>query len=254
MQTEVLRVLRAEARSWWRHRALRRIGDLDAAHPSQAVQLEVYAALTSDDGYEQAYTVRQALKTRGVQASDDIGAFVREEFETRGGPIAADLLEEHSVLEDIAMVEAIIVEKLTAAAEEARVQMGFAWAEALVRYDYGAMADYGRVYPGPIEPDAAGQKRVDAITEELEKLQIEMEDESLETDAYNALYDRVDALEEEARDLQEAYSAEDLTQGGVIATWSNGKITQHVGLVRSEDIEILSTMDGEARQVNLVTV
>ena len=76
---------------------------------------------------------------------------------------------------------------------------------------------------------------MDAITEELEKLQLEMEDETLETDAYNALYDRVDALEEEARDLQEAYSAEDLAQGGVIASWSNGKITLHVGLVRPED-------------------
>ena len=31
MQTEILRVLRAEARSWWRHRALRRTGDLDEA-------------------------------------------------------------------------------------------------------------------------------------------------------------------------------------------------------------------------------
>ena len=31
MQTEVLRVLRAEARSWWRHRELRRTGDLDEA-------------------------------------------------------------------------------------------------------------------------------------------------------------------------------------------------------------------------------
>jgi len=206
-----------------------------ADHPSQAVQLEVYEALTSDDSYVQAYTVRQTLKTRGVQVSDDIGAFVREEYEARGGPIAADLLEEHSVLEDIALVEVIMVEKLAAAAEEARAQMGFAWAEALVRYDYGAMAEYSRVYPGPIEPDAAGQKRVDAITEELEKLQLEMEDETLETDAYNALYDRVDALEEEARDLQEAYSTEDLAQGGVIASWSNGKITLHVGLVRPGD-------------------
>jgi len=206
-----------------------------ADHPSQEVQKEVYEALTSDDSYVQAYTVRQALKTRGVQVSDDIGAFVREDYEARGGPIAADLLEEHSVLEDIALVETIMVEKLTAAAEEARVEMGFAWAEALVRYDYATMAEYGRVYPGLIEPDAAGQKRVDAITEELEKLQLEMEDENLETDAYNALYDRVDALEEEARDLQEAYSAEDLEQGGVIASWSNGKITLHVGLVRPED-------------------
>jgi ParB family chromosome partitioning protein len=206
-----------------------------ADHPSQDVQREVFEALTSDDSYVQAYTVRQALKTRGVQVSDDIGAFVREDYEARGGPIAADLLEEHSVLEDIALVEEIMVEKLTAAAEDARAQMGFAWAEALVRYDYATMAEYGRVYPGPIEPDVAGQKRVDAITEELEKLQLEMEDESLETDAYNALYDRVDALEEEARDLQEAYSAEDLAQAGVIASWSNGKITLHVGLVRPED-------------------
>jgi hypothetical protein len=31
MQTEVLRVLRAEARSWWRHRKIRISGDLDAA-------------------------------------------------------------------------------------------------------------------------------------------------------------------------------------------------------------------------------
>jgi len=183
-----------------------------ADHPSQDVQREVFEALTNDgDNYVQAYTVRQALKTRGVQVSDDIGAFVREEYEARGGPIAADLLEEHSVLEDIALVETIMVEKLTAAAEEAREQAGFAWADAMVRYDYGSMAEYGRVYPGPIEPDAAGQKRVDAITEELEKLQLKMEDENLETDAYNALYDRVDALEEEARDLQEAYSAEDRT-------------------------------------------
>ena len=31
MQTEVLRVLRTEAQSWWRHRALRRAGNLDEA-------------------------------------------------------------------------------------------------------------------------------------------------------------------------------------------------------------------------------
>lgn len=32
MQTEVLRVLRAESRSWWRHRELRKTGGLDEAH------------------------------------------------------------------------------------------------------------------------------------------------------------------------------------------------------------------------------
>jgi ParB family chromosome partitioning protein len=45
----------------------------------------------------------------------------------------------------------------------------------------------------------------------------------------------VDALEEEARDLQEAYSAEDLARAGVIASWSGGQVTVHVGLVRPDD-------------------
>ncbi|OWY12031.1 MULTISPECIES: ParB/RepB/Spo0J family partition protein [Thioclava] len=206
-----------------------------AEHPSQEVQREVFEALTKEDSYLQAYTVRQALKSRGVQVSDDIGTFVREEYEARGGAIAADLLEEHSVLEDAALVETILLEKLAAAAEEARIKLGFAWADSVVRYDYATMADYGRVYPSPIEPDEASQKRIDEITAELEKLQLEMEDEGLEDDAYNALYERVDALEDEARDLQEAYSAEDLARSGVIALWQGGKIMLHIGLVRPED-------------------
>ena len=206
-----------------------------ADHPSQEVQREVFEALTKEDNYLQAYTVRNALKSRGVQVSDDIGAFVRKDYEARGGAIAADLLDEHSVLEDSALVETILLEKLAAAAEEARAEMGFAWADAVIQYDYAAMADYGRVYPGPIEPDEKGSRRVDEITAELEKLEREMENEELEDEAYNELYERVDELEAEARDLQEAYSAEDLARSGVIASWSNGQVTLHVGLVRPED-------------------
>ncbi len=206
-----------------------------AEHPSQEVQREVYEALTKEDSYLQAYTVRQALKSRGVQVSDDIGAFVRADYEARGGPIAADLLDEHSVLEDAALVEAILLEKLGAAAEEARAKLGFAWADAMQHYDYATMAAYGRVYPGPIEPDEAAQKRIDEITAELEQLQLEMEYEGLEDDAYNTLYDRVDALEEEVRDLQEAYRAEDLARAGVVASWQGGQVTLHLGLVRPED-------------------
>ncbi len=206
-----------------------------ADHPSQEVQREVFEALTKEDSYLQAYTVRNALKSRGVQVSDDIGAFVRKDYEARGGAIAADLLDEHSVLEDSALVETILLEKLAAAAEEVRAEIGFAWADAVIQYDYAAMADYGRVYPGPVEPDEKGQKRLDEITAELEKLEREMENEDLEDEAYNELYEHVDELEAEARDLQEAYSAEDLERSGVIATWAQGKISLHVGMVRPED-------------------
>lgn len=206
-----------------------------ADHPSQAVQKEVYEALAREDGHVQAYVVRQALKSRGVQAGDDIGAFVREEYAARGGAIAADLLDEHSVLEDMALVEAILLEKLHAAAEEVRTEAGFAWADAMIRYDHAAMAGFGRVYPGPVEPDEAGAMRLDEIAAELEALEREMENDDLDDDASSALYERVDALEAEARALQEAYCAEDLARAGVIACWSNGKVVLHPGLVRPED-------------------
>ena len=206
-----------------------------ADHPSQEVQREVFEALTKEDNYVQAYTVRNALKSRGVQVSDDIGAFVRKDYEARGGAIAADLLDEHSVLEDSGLVETILLEKLAAAAEEARAEIGFAWADAVIQFDYAAMADYGRVYPGPVEPDEKGSRRLDEITAELEKLEQEMENEELEDEAYNELYERVDELEAEARDLQEAYDAEDLARSGVIAAWAQGKISLHVGMVRPED-------------------
>lgn len=48
MQTEVLRVLRAEAQSWWRHRELRRTGGLD-----EACRLE-RQAIRRDVGYLRA--------------------------------------------------------------------------------------------------------------------------------------------------------------------------------------------------------
>jgi hypothetical protein len=40
MQTEVLRVLRAEARSWWRHRELRRTGDHDEARRLERITIQ----------------------------------------------------------------------------------------------------------------------------------------------------------------------------------------------------------------------
>ena len=39
MQTEVLRVLRAEARSWWRHRELRRSGELEEARRLERITI-----------------------------------------------------------------------------------------------------------------------------------------------------------------------------------------------------------------------
>lgn len=56
MQTEVLRVLRAEARSWWRHRELRRSGELEEARRLERVTIRrdigyLRAALNNPNAY-----------------------------------------------------------------------------------------------------------------------------------------------------------------------------------------------------------
>ena len=58
MQTKVLRVLRAEARSWWRHRELRKTGDLDAARRLER------QTISRDIGY-----LRAALKNPNAYVS-----------------------------------------------------------------------------------------------------------------------------------------------------------------------------------------
>lgn len=58
MQTEVLRVLRAEARSWWRHRELRRTGD-----HNEARRLD-HKTIRRDIGY-----LRAALNNPNAYAS-----------------------------------------------------------------------------------------------------------------------------------------------------------------------------------------
>lgn len=56
MQTEVLRVLRAEARSWWRHRELRGTGDLDEARQLERLTIRrdvgyLRAAINNPNSY-----------------------------------------------------------------------------------------------------------------------------------------------------------------------------------------------------------
>ena len=56
MQTEVLRVLRAEARSWWRHRELRKSGKLEEARRLERITIRrdteyLRAALNNPNAY-----------------------------------------------------------------------------------------------------------------------------------------------------------------------------------------------------------
>lgn len=182
----------------------------------------------------QAYVVRKALNERGIQVSDALGALVVDGYKAKNGAIAADLLEEHSVLEDLALVETVKLERLQEAAEAKREAMGFAWADTLARTDHNALAEYDTVYPEPIEPDEAATAQLEEIEKEMDALYVKMDDEDISYEDHDVLSTQERTLELEARGLQEAFTEDDLARAGVVASWNGQCIQFHVGLVKPE--------------------
>jgi len=101
-------------------------------HPGQDAQLEVFTALSKDDAHINAWQVTRALNERGVQVSDDLGKFIVEDYKEAEGPIAADLLEDNSVLEDKELVSSLLETKLRKIAEAECEAGGFAWADVMI--------------------------------------------------------------------------------------------------------------------------
>ncbi len=205
-----------------------------AGHPDRAVQAEVFAALSGEGGRVEAWTVKRALGDRGVRQGDALGAFVLEDYRKAGGGIAPDLIEEDSVLGDPGLVQSVLSRKLDDLAEEERARLGMGWAEHRIDPDREALSAYGRIWPQPVDLDAATQERVEALTARLDDL----------SDAHEAAEDRAeqDRLGEEHETAQaeiealtHAFEADEAQGAGVIALWQHGGLRLMAGMVRPED-------------------
>lgn len=144
-------------------------------------------------------------------------------------------MPEHSVLTDTTLAQEILAEKLTEAAEAARAQHGFAWAEARTSFSWEDIQAFGRVYPQESAPDEAGRARLEEIADRSAAIEEQIQAEDLDWDAQTALEAEWEALSDEAQALQEAYTPEDLARAGVVAHWGHGSIALTLGLVRPED-------------------
>ena len=222
-------------------RAAHRAGDLAletlkafAAHPDPEVQLEVFTGLSSEGGRVEHWQVKRALDERGVRQGDALGQFVLEGYRDAEGPIAADLIEADSILSDTGLVQVVLARKLDDLAEEARAELGFAWAEHRIDPDWDAFEAYGRVYPQPVDLDEATQAQVDALAAKIDDL-AEAYEAAEDWDEKDRLEEESDALQAEVDGLTTAYRSEEAATAGVIAVWRYGGVQMMPGLVRPED-------------------
>ncbi len=204
-----------------------------AEHPDQGVQKDVFDAMQGS--YMQAWTIRDKLRNRGVKMGDAIARLVADDYRAADGDIVADLIEEDSILTDETLVERLLMEKLQAHAEAERERLGFAWAQAVRDVDYKVLQEFGRVYPGAVDPTGEAAERCEAIANRLAELDEARDSEDCPD--IDALEDEYEKLTDEYETLTTGWAEADLGRAGVLAYWDRGEIATTEGLIRPEDRE-----------------
>ncbi|HAL08129.1 MAG TPA: chromosome partitioning protein ParB, partial [Brevundimonas sp.] len=184
-----------------------------------------------------AHAIRRAMTETKVRADDRRVAFVGiEAYQAEGGTVLRDLFTEDGGgwLDDPALLDRLVSEKLAGLAEDVRQREGWKWAEAAD--DYAEWSALGRIYPVAVERTEAEAAEIKALSEEYDRL-------VCETDAADALSPEVDArLEEIDKALQAFgpdydYPAEVKARAGVMVMLGHDGLARFErGLVRAEDV------------------
>ena len=204
-------------------------------HPDPVVQLEAFEALTEQTTSMSDWQVRRYFDGRYVRVGDALGQLVYERYKAKGGAISADLIEEDSVLSNRALVDTLLTEILSDAAEARREALGLAWSDYLIQPDWSLTSSYGRVYREPVELEGAAQVQADAMALRMEEIEATFDEEG-DGDAQDALQAEYDRLSEALDELTTGYSAINAGIGGVLAIWNGRSIALNEGMVRPEDM------------------
>jgi len=181
--------------------------------------------------------IRRAMTEAKVHADDRRVVFVGvEAYAEAGGPILRDLFTEDrgGWLEDVALLDRLVLEKLVGLATELRETEGWKWAQA--HLDYPSRHGCLRVYPHRVERTPADEARIaelsaayDALTEQWAEVEDLPED-------VEARFSEIDA-ELQAFGDGYGFDPEEIARGGVLLILGHdGQTRIERGWVRPEDV------------------
>lgn len=199
---------------------------------------------------QDAHYIRRMLTETSVRASDRRAVYVGiDVYEAAGGVLMRDLFEQDNGgwLQDPALLEQLVLEKLTTEAEALKAEEGWKWVEAAFDFPYGHTSGLRRLYGERVEYSEEELARHDALKAEYDKLDAEYaeaEGYSEETEArLEELGNELDAL----NDRPYVFDRQEVARGGAfISLAANGEPRIERGFVRPEDEPVAELQTGEA--------
>ena len=213
-------------------------------------QREVFAAIEPNLRYggSPAHLVRRQLTEARASGSSRLARFVGvEAYESAGGTLTRDLFSDadggQSVwFDDPGLLETLALAKLEEEAETLR--LSWKWVDVMLDMPWQAAQAFGRVYPEPVDADPAVIEELAEVDARLSELSDTSELSDEETEEYERLVARAEALEEQMEYLEQTYSDEAMViAGGLLSLDHAGEIRFEAGLVRPEDIPAESAAD-----------
>jgi ParB family transcriptional regulator, chromosome partitioning protein len=215
-----------------------------------ARQEQVWQAISGSRSKE-PYQIRRMLTEKTVRASDRRAVFIGlDAYEAAGGVVLRDLFQsdDGGWLEDIALLDGLVAEKLKAEAEQIAAE-GWKWIEVAIDMPYGRT--HGLRELEGVATDLTGEEQatVDALNAEYARLQAEYDDADELPDEVDERLGEIEAALATFDDRPVAHDPADIARAGVfVSIDAEGALSVDRGYVRPEDEAPVgeSEQDGEA--------
>jgi ParB family chromosome partitioning protein len=192
----------------------------------------------NQSGYGEPYQIRRVLTERAVRGSDKRARFVGlAAYEAAGGNVLRDLFEEDGGgwLEDIALLERLVTEKLRTEAETIAAE-GWRWIEIAPSFPYGHDHGLRRIEGEPADLTAEEQASLDALQAEYTVLQQKYEDADEIPDEADTRLGELEQALAAFEDRPHIFDAAAIPHAGAfVSIDAEGALHVERGYVRRED-------------------
>lgn len=199
---------------------------------------------------QEPYYIRRLLTETSVRATDRRAAYVGiEAYEAAGGVVMHDLFDEDNGgwLQDPALLEQLVIEKLKTDAETLKAKEGWKWVEAAFDFPYGHTSGLRRFYGEQAEMTQAELDRHDTLRAEYDKLDADYAEAEEYSEETERRLEELGAELDELNDRPYLFDPEEVARGGAfISLAASGELKIERGFVTSEDEPPVETTDADA--------